>query len=97
MQSLLKTIFEESQRHILLTVIAQINMLICLLSDIRDFNLIDRGLFQIRVESFDPMKTFKFIVRMFASHAKIHDTELKFRVLAPPLTPSTQLGLFTGN
>ena len=36
MQSLLKSIFEESQRRLLLTVIAQINMLICLISDIMD-------------------------------------------------------------
>ena len=45
MQSLLKSIFEESQRRLLLTVIAQINMLICLISDIMDCKQIERGLF----------------------------------------------------
>ena len=45
MQSLLKSIFEEGQRRLLLTVIAQINILICLLGDIMDCKLIERGLF----------------------------------------------------
>ena len=49
MQSILKSIFKESQRRLLLTVIAQINMLICLISDILDCNLIERGLFKKKV------------------------------------------------
>lgn len=42
----------------MLIVIAQINMLVCLLSDIMDYKLIQVGLFKPKKEMFDPNTSF---------------------------------------
>ena len=49
----------------LLIVTEHINMLICILGDIMDCKLIERGQFKPRIEEFNPEKALKFITRMF--------------------------------
>ena len=97
MQSLLKTIVEESQKRLLLIITAQINMMICLLSDITDCKLIRMGQFKQRLERFDPNESFKFIKKMFSSQADMSNTDLTFHVIKAPLTPSSHFDLFIGN
>ena len=94
MQSLLKRLYVDSQRRLLLMVIAQINLLICILSDIMDCRLIEKGYFKKRRENFNPVESIKFIVSMLTSHAEVHNTSLNYRALKAPLTPNSQLELF---
>ena len=69
-------------------------MLICLISDLTDFRLIEQGSFKRRIEEFDPMVSFEFIVGMMSSHVEVNNLYLSFRVLTAPLKPSSFLDLF---
>ena len=77
-------------------VITQINLLICFLNDIIDYNLIESGQFKCHLESFDPTKLFMFIKEMFTNQAKIQKTKLSLFIINPPLTPQSHLDLFLG-
>lgn len=46
-------------------------MMICLLSDITDYRLIQMGQFVSKIATFDPFMSLEFIVRMFSSQAEI--------------------------
>ena len=48
-------------------MIAQINMLVCLVNDILDRKLIEMGSFSKKLEEFNPKQIFNFIVQMFTS------------------------------
>ena len=68
---MLQSSIDECHKKMIEVVITQINLLICLFNDMIDYNLIESGQFTGHSEIFDPTKSFKFIVNMFKSQAKI--------------------------
>lgn len=54
LQSLMETMVTESQKSLIMIMIAQTNMLVCLINDILDCKLIELRKFNKRMENFDP-------------------------------------------
>ena len=61
---------EEITKSKIWLVISLINMLLCLVNDQHDLKIIELGKFCAKVESFEPAKTFKFILKMFDAQSK---------------------------
>lgn len=52
-------------------IIAQLNLLLCLVENVLDLKLIERGEFQQKNQNFDPMEVLSFICAMFRPQASI--------------------------
>ena len=50
-------------------IIAQLNLLLCLVNDVLDIKLIQEGKFKPKLEKFEPKKLLDFIVAMFQTQA----------------------------
>ena len=66
-QSLLAQMINDGQRRLLLVVTLQINLIVCMLSDMIDYHAILFNQFSKNVEKFDPNKSISFIISMFES------------------------------
>ena len=62
-------------------MIAQINMLVCLVNDILDRKLIEMGSFSKKMEEFKPKQIFNFIEQMFASQAEMQGSSVSLFVV----------------
>ena len=78
-------------------VISQINLLICLVNDILDMKMIEQGKFVKRDQRFNPLKTFKFILNIFAQQAEMQGTDLSFHAVPLPLNRESKLKLFVSD
>jgi len=76
LESLLSNIVDEANRHIILVVIQHINLLLCLVNDLLDLNMIERGIFTRKNEIFSPAESFKFVISMFSKMEKIYGAKL---------------------
>ena len=66
LESLLSRVVDQAIQKMILVLITQINLLICLVNDILDMKMIDEDKFVTRQEAFNPTKTFKFMLSVFA-------------------------------
>ena len=66
LESLLRTIVDEAQRRIIGIVISQINLLICLVNDILDIKMLQKGKFMTKNQAFSIIETINFIKNVFA-------------------------------
>lgn len=58
-------ILDKESNNVLNLVISQLNLLLSLVSDVLDMKLINEGMFNSQMESFNPKSTLDFIVAMF--------------------------------
>ena len=58
-------ILDKESNNVLYLVISQLNLLLSLVSDVLDMKLINEGMFNSQMESFNPKSTLDFIVAMF--------------------------------
>ena len=65
LESLLSRVKDKVMRDILLTIVSQINLLLCLVNDILDIKMMAEDKFVSRMEYFNPDETFKFIIKIF--------------------------------
>ena len=65
LETLLNSVAAESTRQVILVVIAQMNLLLCLVNDILDLKMIQSNRFVTRQLEFCPTDTFKFIISIF--------------------------------
>ena len=66
LESLLAGVKDENHRQMIRMVIAQINLLICLVNDILDLKMLDQNKFEAKITEFSPNETFKFVLNIFA-------------------------------
>ena len=76
LESLLTLLFEEYMRDKVLLVIAQINLLLCQVTDMLDLILMDQGKFKARQETFSPRDAFNFVLNIFAKQAQLQKTTI---------------------
>lgn len=57
-------------------VIAQLNMLLCLVNDVLDLKQIEAGEFEQKNANFNPLAILEFISSMFEYHAEMKKTEI---------------------
>ena len=69
LESLLAALHNEIMREKVLMVIAQINLLLCQVTDMLDLILLDQGKYRERKETFSPYKAFNFVLDIFAKQA----------------------------
>ena len=74
LESLLKQDLSENTRYVLLLIVSQLNLLLSLINDVLDMKLIKQGVFEQKMEEFDPREVFQFILAMFGQHAEIQGT-----------------------
>ena len=60
-------------------LIAQVNMLLCLVTDMLDLKLIEQGKFVKRKETFTVVDIFQFVLGIFGQQAKLQQSELTFK------------------
>ena len=53
------------QREIVMTIISQLNLLLCLINDVLDLKMIEQGVFVARRQVFSPKETFDFILNIY--------------------------------
>ena len=71
LECLLSQIFDKLMREKICLVIAQINLLLCLVSDMLDLKMLEKGVFNSRTETFKPADVFKFVLSIFEQQAKL--------------------------
>ena len=71
LESLLESIFDEIMREKVCLVIAQINLLLCYITDMLDLKMLENGDLNSRSETFNPADAFKFVLSIFAQQAKV--------------------------
>ena len=69
LEGMLQLIVDGVLREKILIVIAQINLLICLVQDMLDYKMFEQGQFVTRKERFSPAETFRFVLSIFAQQA----------------------------
>ena len=79
----------KSTKDQLWLVISSINMLLCLVNDLLDMQMIEHNKFAVKMESFQPMKTFSLILDMFAPQAKLMSSIIRFESLKTLPDPRT--------
>ena len=57
-------------------IIAQLNLLLCLVNDVLDLKQIERGEFEKKNSNFNPHAILEFISSMFQHHAKMKKTKI---------------------
>ena len=57
-------------------IIAQLNLLLCLVNDVLDIKLIQEGKFKPKLEKFEPKKLLDFIVAMFQPQSQMQHTSI---------------------
>ena len=67
LEGLMTVLVEEFVREKILLVIARINLLLCLVTDILDMKQIEQGKFISQKEEFSPRDVFNFVLSIFAS------------------------------
>ena len=87
LESLLRGIADEAQRHIVFMIISQMNLLLCLVNDILDLKMIDQDRFITRSELFNPNVTFKFVSNIFKKQAEMMDAPLIFETVQKLRSP----------
>ena len=65
LENLLESIVKEKLREKILLVIAQINLLLCLVTDLLDIKMLKQGKYIARSEEFSPRDTFNFVLSIF--------------------------------
>ena len=63
-------------------IIAQLNMLLCLVNDVLDIKLIQNERYERKMNSFNPLKTLNFVQRMFKPMADMQKTQIKYKAVA---------------
>ena len=81
LETLLDSVVLDSARQVILLVISQINLLLCLVNDILDLKMIQQNRFVTRLQEFNPLETFKFVIDIFRQHAEVQSTALSFEVV----------------
>ena len=66
LESLLRSVLDEAQRRIIVIVVSQINLLICLVNDILDIKMLQKGQFVSKNEVFSLEETINFVISIFA-------------------------------
>ena len=66
LESMLQEKQKQSLREKICTVITQINLLLCLVTDLLYLNMLKMGIFIVKKEEFNPLDTFKFVLGLFA-------------------------------
>lgn len=73
----IKTLTKDAKDSIWL-VISQINLLLCTVNDSLDVRLIDQNMFLDKIERFNPLETFQFILDMFKPQANLINCKILF-------------------
>ena len=66
LETVLQSIAKEALRETIHVVIAQVNLLLCLVTDMLDLKMLEQDKFIARKENFYPVETFKFVLSIFA-------------------------------
>ena len=84
LESVLKYV-DKSKVSLVFAIVSQVNLLLCLFNDILDLKLIEQGSFVIMKEDFNPLVTFKYVMKIFEQQAKMQRSNLKLKEIDPPL------------
>ena len=90
----------KSTKDQLWLVISSINMLLCLVNDLLDMQMIEHDKFAVKIEAFQPMKTFNLILDMFAPQARLMSSIIRFeslKSLSNPRRSDPSLPVFNRN
>lgn len=82
LEGLLQSIMEEALRRTILILIAQMNLLLCLVNDVLDLRMIEEGKFNARNEMFDPSETLKFISDIFMQQLSLQNSQLSIEIVS---------------
>jgi len=82
LEGLLQSTTDEGTRKILNLIIAQLNLLLCLVNDVLDIKTIEQGKFEQKNSSFVPHDTFEFIMAMFRPQATMQNTRIQFEAVS---------------
>ena len=85
LESVLTLLFEEYMREKVLLVIAQINLLLCQVTDMLDLIQLDQGKFRVRWETFSPRDAFHFVLNMFTKQSQIQSSGLELQEIEDAL------------
>ena len=69
LESLLRSALDEAQKRIIVIVVSQINLLICLVNDILDLKMVQKGQFVPKNEWFSLREAINFVLSIFSQQA----------------------------
>ena len=73
LESLLRSVLDEAQKRLIVIVVSQINLLICLVNDILDLKMVQKGQFVPKNEVFSLREAIKFVLSIFSQQAQIQN------------------------
>ena len=75
----------------ILTVVTQINFLVCRVNDIIDLKMIEDGQFSVNSTKFNPMQTLKAVNQLFMSSVQHKMTRLNFKLIPFNVDPFSDI------
>jgi len=82
LESILQKIVDEAVRRTVMILIAQINLLLCLVNDMLDLRMIADGVFKFRNKKFNPLQSIQHVFSILGQHAEIQNSKLTMEVFS---------------
>ena len=81
LEMLLRQQLPASATHIINLIISQLNLLLSQVNDVLDIKLIEEGVFEPKIEQFNPLQVLDFIKMMFQSQADMQRTLIDYETV----------------
>ena len=92
METVLQNLANDALRETICVVISQVNLLLCLVTDMLDLKLLEQGQFVARKETFKTADVFQFVFKIFEFQAKLQDSTISFEAKGNKPLPDSLIG-----
>ena len=92
LETVLQNLAKEALRETICVVISQVNLLLCLVTDMLDLKLLEQGKFVARKETFKIADVFHFVFKIFEFQAKLQASTIVFETKGSTPLPDSLIG-----
>ena len=92
LETVLQNLAKEALRETICVVISQVNLLLCLVTDMLDLKLLEQGQFVARKETFKIADVFHFVIKIFEFQAKLQASTIVFESKGSTPLPDSLIG-----